>query len=285
MGLTRAVLGVVTLGLATWACASGPVSPGEASAEEQREERPSRLARAAGGLASALDLSAFAPPEGGLVADPFEGVNRRIYAFNAVADLYVLEPTADAYRYILPRPARNSVRAFIDNLKSPVWFTNDILQGEFNRAGITARRFALNSTLGVGGLYDFADHVAELPKHDEDFGQTLAVWGVGDGPYLMIPVLGPSTLRDATGRVVDYTLDPFTWSEFSGDTAFFWGRTIADTVDIRERVDQAIELTRRSADPYAQVRAAYIQARLRAIRNGEATYDDLTDFDFDIDFE
>lgn len=255
---------------------------GDAAALSDDDER-SRFSRAAGGLGQALRLDSFSRSEDSVVADPFETWNRGIYAFNATADRYVLEPAADAYRFALPRMARDSVRSFIDNLKSPVWFANDVMQGEWNRAGITARRFALNSTVGVAGLYDFADNVAGLPKHDEDFGQTLAVWGVDTGPYVMLPILGPSTVRDASGLVVDVALDPFTWAEFEGETAFFIGRTVADTIDIRERVDQAVELTRRSADPYAQVRATYIQSRERRIANGGDLYDTLPDFDEDFE--
>lgn len=205
-----------------------------------------------------------------LVADPFEPFNRAMYGFNEGLDRVAIEPVAEVYGAVVPSFGRNRVRDFIDNLKTPVWFVNEVLQGDFAGAGDQARRFALNTTFGVAGVYDFASNVVGIDKHDEDFGQTLAVWGVGNGPYLVLPVLGPATARDLTGRAVDISFDPLTWSEFDGDDAFQVGRTAADIIDIRYRVDEAVELVRDGVDPYAQARALYIQSRNRRIyENGE----------------
>ncbi len=244
--------------------------------QEADEPRRSRLSMA---LDPDFNFESFEKPEDQVVADPFEPVNRKIYAFNNQLDRFLLEPVSKAYAGVLPNPARNSVRAFIDNLKSPVWFANDVLQGEWDRAGTTAGRFALNSTLGVVGFYDFAANHANMKKHDEDFGQTLGVWGVGNGPYIMLPVFGPSTARDALGRVGDRFIDPINYAEGGDANEFLIGLRLTDVVDIRVRTAPAINATRDSADPYAQVRSLYIQAREGVVRNGRNDFEELPDFE------
>jgi len=221
----------------------------------------------------------FETPEDGLVADPFEPINRVVYRFNDGLDRVLLGPTASLYHAAIPAVGRHRVRDFIDNWKSPIWFFNDVLQGDFEHAGVTASRFALNTTVGVLGIYDFAAHHADLPKRDEDFGQTLGVYGAGHGPYLMLPLLGPSSFRDLTGTLVDIALDPFTWTEFEGDTAYRATTRIVDIVDIREQSDPAVRAVRDSVDPYTQARALYIQNRTRRVTNGDGAYEELPDFD------
>jgi phospholipid-binding lipoprotein MlaA len=224
-------------------------------------------------------LEKLEKPEDAVVADPLEGWNRAVYKFNTGVDNVLLEPAANVYRFVVPKFGRERVRDFIDNLKTPVWFANDVLQGEWDRAGNSAARFGLNSTVGLLGTYDFAAKHADLPKHDEDFGQTLAVWGVGNGPYIMLPLLGPSTGRDLTGLVFDSAIDPLTWSEFEGDDTFRVTTRVVDVVDLRDRVREAVDQIESSADPYAQARAVYIQNRNRRISNGRDEYDDLPDFE------
>lgn len=213
------------------------------------------------------------------IYDPFEPWNRRVYAVNVRLDQYVLEPSANAYAAVLPPQARNSVRGVLDNLKTPMWLANDLLQGDLNHAGDTTARFMLNTTFGVFGLYDFAANVAGIPKRDEDFGQTLGVWGVSEGPYIMLPILGPSTLRDTTGLVVDIGFDPLTYADFEGVTATRLGLRAVDVVDLRDRTAPAIALANSSADPYEQIRALYIETRQRAINNGVVDYDSLPEFE------
>ena len=196
-----------------------------------------------------------------LVYDPFEGFNRRMYAFNDGLDRRFITPVIRGYRFVVPRFGRNRIRDFIDNLKTPVWFVNETLQGDFGGAGTQAARFGLNTTIGLAGFYDFADAQVGLTKHDEDFGQTLAVYSVDNGPYLVLPFLGPSTARDLTGTAVDTVFDPFTWSQFPGDTALRLSTTGADIVDIRERADGAVEIIRGGIDPYVEARTLYIQSR------------------------
>jgi phospholipid-binding lipoprotein MlaA len=206
--------------------------------------------------------------------DPWEGMNRSIYGFNDALDRALVEPTAKGYRAITPAFFRSGVRNFLHNLRAPVIFTNDVLQAEPERAGTTLGRFAINTTVGVAGLFDVATH-AGLEKHDEDFGQTLAVWGFSSGPYLMLPFLGPSTVRDATGRVVDIAIDPITYADFRHDDTARAVRFGADLLTQRTDAIEAIESIREtSLDPYVSTRSAYFQARASAIRNGEEAVDE-----------
>jgi phospholipid-binding lipoprotein MlaA len=206
--------------------------------------------------------------------DPWEGFNRSVYGFNDAIDRAVVEPTAKGYRAITPGFFRSGVRNFIHNLKSPVIFFNDVLQAEPERAAETLGRFALNTTVGVGGLFDVGKS-AGVEGHDEDFGQTLAVWGFSSGPYLMLPLLGPSTVRDATGRVVDIAIDPITYADFRHDDTARAVRFGADLLTQRTDAIEAIESIREtSLDPYVSTRSAYFQARASAIRNGEEADDE-----------
>ena len=145
--------------------------------------------------------SSFSPLE---VYDPWEGWNRRVYAFNAQADRYVLLPVVDTYTMIVPRILRERISDFFNNLKTPIVFANEILQLKFADALATALRFGANSTFGMFGLVDVASEMG-LPKYHADFGQTLGLWGVGPGGYLVLPILGPSGYRDAAGTGVDLT--------------------------------------------------------------------------------
>ncbi len=277
-GLFAVALACVALA----SCASS--AAGEANGAPARDAGSS-AARTTSGVfsraSSSIDqtLAALETPEGALVADPFEPFNRAMYSFNDGLDRVVLGPIANVYETIVPQFGRRRVRDFVDNWKSPVWLANDVLQGDLRHAGVTASRFALNTTVGVLGVYDFAAAHAELPKRDEDFGQTLGVLGVGNGAYLMLPLLGPTTFRDLSGTVVDTLIDPFTWAEFRGDSAYRGTTRALDVIDIRVQTDPAIEAVRESVDPYAQTRALYIQNRAERVRNGEGSYEDLPDFE------
>jgi phospholipid-binding lipoprotein MlaA len=227
---------------------------------------------------AAACLAAPAYAQDGL-NDPAEGWNRSMYAINDAVDRAVLEPVARGYRYITPSPVRAGVRNFLRNLRGPVVFANDVLQGEFSRAGTTASRFAINSTFGVAGLVDVAEEVG-IERHDEDFGQTLAVWGVPAGAYLYLPLLGPSNVRDGAGRVVDVALNPLTWAEFEGDDAFLATRTVVGAVSTREELIEPVEdLRNTSIDPYVTIRSTYALTRESAIRNGLQDVQDLPEFE------
>ncbi len=202
--------------------------------------------------------------------DPLEPMNRYFFEVNQFLDEILLKPFAGWYHLAMPDPAEDGVRNFLRNLKSPVYLANDLFQGEWSRAGTTAARFVINSTIGVGGIIDVAS-MMDLKYHEEDFGQTLAVYGAGEGPYLHLPILGPSNPRDATGRLVDYALDPLTWVGYIYDVSYInTARAGLDAIDTRARNLEAIdELKKGSVDFYATVRSLYRQRRNDLIKNGE----------------
>jgi phospholipid-binding lipoprotein MlaA len=212
--------------------------------------------------------------------DPFEGSNRFTFKVNNALDGILLRPVSIAYRAVLPDFARSGVRNFMNNLNSPVVFTNDLLQGEGDRAGDTFIRFGINSTIGLGGLIDVAKDIG-YPYHDEDFGQTLAVWGVGDGPYLYFLLMGPSNARDFAGFVVDRGFDPLTYVNWGDDGMEYVpiARTVLNVIDLRSRnIETLDDIERSSVDYYASIRSLYRQSRADAIRNG-APSQELPDFD------
>ena len=204
------------------------------------------------------------------IADPLEPMNRVFFDFNQFLDTLLVRPAAELYRNVLPEPVRDSVRNFLRNLSSPVVFFNDLLQGEGKRAETTFNRFLINTTLGVVGLFDVAYDMGH-PYHDEDFGQTLAVWGADEGIYLVLPILGPSTTRDATGIVVDIFLDPLTYVAAGYDIEeWFYPRRIVGGIDTRSRnIETLDQLKRESLDFYSLIRSIYRQHRRNAIRNGK----------------
>ena len=204
--------------------------------------------------------------------DRFEPLNRRVFALNLVLDEHIGTPVAKAYRRGVHPFFRTGIRNFLDHIQSPVTFINDVLQGERERAAETATRFWVNTIVGFGGFFDVAGQYG-LRRHKEDFGQTLAVWGAPEGPYIMLPLLGPSNARDLTGRIVDNFSNPISYALSHGGVA--WLETIAgvvDAVDTRERsLDQVEELKRTSIDFYASVRSLYRQNREAEILNGKVT--------------
>ena len=210
--------------------------------------------------------------------DPWEGFNRAMFGVHRAVDNAVLEPVARGYRAITPGPVRGGVRNFLRNLNAPVIFANDVLQGEFKRAGSTAGRFAINSTIGIAGIFDPATRIG-LERHEEDFGQTLAVWGVPSGPYLFIPLLGPSNIRDGAGRGVDIALDPITWSDFDQIDTFRASRSVLGALSTREGLLDPIDaIEAQGGDLYITYRSAYEVARQAAIQNGRTDVQDLPDF-------
>jgi phospholipid-binding lipoprotein MlaA len=222
-------------------------------------------------VAAAPEAAAVAVPEpASAVSDPWEGFNRELYAVHDGIDRVVLEPVARGYRAITPSFFRTGVSNFLSNLRSPVIFANDVLQAEPSRAGTTVARFGVNTTVGVLGLFDVAARIG-LEPHDEDFGQTLAVWGVDAGPYIFIPVLGPTNLRDGFGRIVDIFIDPLTYAEFEGDDTFRTSRTVLTGVSAREALlDTIDDIRANSLDPYVSIRTSYGLLRESAISNGES---------------
>jgi phospholipid-binding lipoprotein MlaA len=200
--------------------------------------------------------------------DPIEPFNRAIFDFNIVVDDALIRPAAIAYRDVLPQPARDGVHNVLDNLRAPIVFANDVLQGETQRAAITVVRFVINSTVGILGIFDVAKEAGYQP-HSEDFGQTFASWGIGEGPYLVLPILGPSNPRDATGLATEWYVDPFNrWMSNTDRDWAVWTRTGLTGLDLRsQNIETIDELKKTSIDFYAAVRSLYRQRRAEEIRN------------------
>lgn len=202
--------------------------------------------------------------------DPLEGVNRGIYKFNDVTDKYAIKPVASAYKAVTPTPVRKGFNNFFNNLGSITTVLNDLLQLKFANAFTDAGRFIINSTFGVAGFIDVAG-MDGIALRKEDFGQTLGYWGVGNGPYLVLPFLGASTLRDATGFVVDrVTSDPITYAHNIGEVRLHNQLRAAQVIDTRtELLDAKDIVDDASLDPYAFMRDAYLQRRQSLVADGE----------------
>ncbi len=219
--------------------------------------------------ASAPENDPEALAEYNKINDPIEPANRGTFEFNLFLDRALFRPVTALYRTIAPETVRGYIHNFLQNLRTPVILANDLLQGEPSRGGTTTMRFLINSTIGVVGFGDPATSMG-FEQHDEDFGQTLAVWGAGEGPYLMIPIFGPSNPRDAVGKVVDFFLDPINWwASKEGLDSVLWGRTVMTGIDTRSRLWEVLDdLEKSSIDFYASIRSLYRQRRNDEITNG-----------------
>ena len=233
-------------------------------------------------LVSGGGAYAKSPKETAEVSDPIEPVNRFIFGFNDILDKVLIEPLAKGYNAVLPNFVRDSIQSFMRNLSSPLIIANNLLQGNIGDAGIATGRFVINSTVGILGLVDVAK-ANGLNYKSEDFGQTLAVWGVGDGFYLVLPVLGPSTLRDTAGLAVDGYADPVRIVSDNTDKDWiYYTREGVEGLDNRSRLIKAVDdLRRNNLDYYAAVRSAYHQKRVSLIRDKKpgAALEPMTDDD------
>ena len=205
------------------------------------------------------------------IYDPFEPVNRAVFGFNNVADKIILEPVAKGYRK-LPSPVQSGISNFLSNLRMPLVIANQLLQGQGSNAVESTGRFVVNSTAGIFGLVDVADRVG-LEEKDEDFGQTLATWGIGDGFYVVLPIFGPSNVRDTAGMVLTYVADPVNaYLVTEGEAWAVPVRTATNAVDQRSKIiDEVNALRDNSVDYYAAVRSSYYQNRKAAILNTDDT--------------
>jgi phospholipid-binding lipoprotein MlaA len=218
-----------------------------------------------------------APPSADAVAqnDPYESFNRQVFAMNQSLDHSVALPVAIFYHHAVPTPARDGVHNFLDNLDQPSTFANDILQGEVSRACETLGRFTVNTTIGMAGLVDAASKMG-MPNHSSDFGETLATYGVDEGPFLVLPLIGPSNPRDAFGDLVDIGLDPTTYVHWRSSIYWMIGRGTLSVVDTRERnIGTIAELERSSVDLYATERSLYRQHRNSEINGGKTDLQNL----------
>jgi phospholipid-binding lipoprotein MlaA len=201
--------------------------------------------------------------------DPLEDTNRKIFEFNQFVDRNAIVPAAKAYRTALPDPVRDSVRDFLNNLREPLIFVNDTLQGQFESAAKTVGRFVINSTIGIGGVVDVAGRWG-IPFHEEDLGLTFGAWGIPEGPYIVVPVLGPSTPRDLGGQVAEGFGDPWNLLVTGNPYTLYWipfvrGGTAG--IDQRSRyIETLADIERTSLDYYATIRSLYRQRRAALIR-------------------
>lgn len=204
--------------------------------------------------------------------DPWESYNRSMYQFNDVVDRNVVRPVAETYHEYMPGFVQNGVTNFFSNLDDVLVVANDVLQLKLVQAVQDFARLIVNSVVGLFGLFDVATHFG-LPKHHEDFGQTLATWGVGNGPYIVWPILGPSTIRDSVGTGVDWQIDPVMQVN---DTSGRWGLIVLRGLDKRVSLLEATKAMERSGiDPYVFLRDAYYQFRLNQIYDGNPPRDKI----------
>ena len=223
----------------------------------------------------------------GEVKDCFESVNRATFKFNQVLDGVIFEPVAKAYR-ILPSPVRNGTGNALDNLSTLVTIPNNILQGEFKKAGVNTGRFIVNTTVGVVGIFDVAEKIGFPEYEKEDYGQTLGAMGIGAGCYIVLPVLGPSTVRDTVGSFAN-VLGGDAWYNVTvaNDTQYFsdfdyWASRAGTGIDFRAKnIDSFNNLEKNSMDFYASVRSLYLQDRQRKIENSKATTETMDDGDWE----
>ncbi|MDD3287635.1 MAG: VacJ family lipoprotein [Alphaproteobacteria bacterium] len=213
--------------------------------------------------------------------DPLEPTNRYVFEFNDFLDRLLIAPLAGLYRATVPPPIRERVANILSNMSEPVIFANNLLQGDLHKAGITAKRFAANTVVGVGGVFEVANDW-NLPQQHGDFGQTLYTWGAGSGPYIVLPLFGPSNVRDAVGLGVDTLMSPWKYAVATGgattEDTFMITDTAASALTRREAVLEAYDsLKEGSLDFYAQMRSVYRQHRAKEL--GEKQTNEMPKFD------
>ena len=212
------------------------------------------------------------------ISDTLEGLNRAVFFVNDGLDTILIRPIAYVYGNLVPPFVKRRVRNFFSNINEPVVFANDLLQAELEDAGVVAARFLINSTVGLAGLFDVAAEIG-LEPHEADFGQTLHAYGIGPGPYLVLPLLGPSNLRDGVGLAVDAVLNPFTWLlEPEENLAIAAGRGLVRREELLVPLDALRENT---VDYYAALRSLYYQDRAVALGRGRAPDHSSLDAEFD----
>ncbi|OYY06246.1 MAG: ABC transporter [Mehylophilales bacterium 35-46-6] len=218
--------------------------------------------------------------------DPLEGFNRGIYKFNDVADKAVIKPISKGYKAVAPTPVRTGINNFFDNLRTITSVFNNLLQLKFANAFSESGRFVINTTFGLAGFIDVAG-MDKIPVHREDFGQTLGHWGVSNGAYLVLPFFGPSTVRDASGLIVDTaTTDPITYTHNIGEIRLHNQLRVAQFIDKRTELPDASDIVdEASLDPYAFMRDAYLQHRASAVQDGLVPRDLIKDEFEEVDSE
>ena len=234
-----------------------------------------------------LEIKTNTKEQSAEVKDCFETVNRGIFAFNQGLDKIFFKPVAKGYRF-LPKPIRSGTSNVLNNLSNVVTIPNNILQGQFKEAGVNTLRFSINTTLGIAGIFDVASYYGLNKLDKEDYGQTLGSWGVKEGCYFVLPVLGPTTVRDTLGSIVNFAGgDPWYNVTIGADTKFFensdyYYSRLATGVDFRAKNLEAFDnLEKNSLDLYASVRSLYLQDRKRKIQNSDEITETMNDDDWE----
>lgn len=249
------------------------------STKHKKSKTPSFYARLSLIALSSLTISSCASMKGNeiqeagiTIYDPMEEQNRQVMAFNMAVDKSIINPIIKGYRTITPRPARSGIRNFLRNLRSPITLANQLLQGDLGGARDVLLRVAINSSVGIGGLFDVAGYEG-IEYEPEDFGQTLAVWGVEHGPYMVVPIIGPSSMRDYGGYFADTIADPLRWNLFNTNQELLYsGKYAADYIDLRESLKDTLDdLENNSIDYYAAIRSIYYQHRKSLILDSKGT--------------
>ncbi len=225
-------------------------------------------------LYGALTISAASLADEGRTNDPLEPLNRAIFSFNDSADKWLLKPIAQGYRAVTPDPVEQGVSRMFGNLGEVLNVVNDVFQGKFGQAGNDSGRFLVNSTVGLAGFFDVAQHWGMLKSDGEDFGQTFGVWGMGQGSYLVLPFLGPSSVRDAPGRALDSFLNPIGYVDHVPTRNELYG---ASVLSLRAGLLEAEKLI--SGDKYSFIRDVYLQRREYLTMDGEVE-DDFGDDEY-----
>ncbi len=220
---------------------------------------------AAAGIVALSGCASVPDNSGENPADPLESMNRQIFAFNDVFDTVLIRPIAKGYQFVTPKPVREGITRVFQNTMEPANAVNNVLQGKVEDGILSLFRLMINSTVGLVGIFDVAKEV-DIPRKPEDFGQTMAVWGIPNGPYLVLPIFGPSNVRDAVGLVPELFMDPNT---YIGEDWFVWPWWGAKFVNARERLLPVTDMLDKAVDPYIATRDAYLQARQSAIQDGD----------------
>jgi phospholipid-binding lipoprotein MlaA len=207
-------------------------------------------------LLASTSVGACASQGGALSDDPFEPLNRSMFLVDGALDTVALAPTASAYRYVLPGEVRSGIRNVLDNLDAPYIVANDLLQGQTCVASEMTARFLVNSTLGLGGIFDVASGIG-MPEHRTDLAVTLQEWGAGPGPYVVLPVIGPSDTRGAVARVTEFVADPADLALTLVWPPAVWGRLAVEQVHERSEESDDVAAIAAAPDPYAAAREAY----------------------------
>lgn len=231
------------------------------------KNQPQRVCVLVAGLLVLLLAGCASTPRQATPGDPLEPLNRQVYAFNDAFDRAIARPVARGYRRVTPGPVQQGIGNFFRNLDDVAVLANSVLQLKGYKSAATTFRLVFNSTVGLFGLIDVASGLG-VPKQYEDFGQTLGYWGLGPGPYLVLPVLGPSNLRDGSGRVVDAQYDPL--DEITDDDREYWGATLVYAIDYRAQLLGATDMLDTAAiDPYGFTREAYLSRRANLVHDGD----------------